>query len=200
MYLFAEADATTNDMFGETRNTEEESDSTNVTWLRKNGILCTGPAATINELLSVYNYIRDWNLIPGEELHASSVQHPDYENMRWLLHTRRVPKSDSVPDDAATPRVEDNTVEATNARENVNAPLPRCVGVGDKGSFVWACSECANALCRPNPVMPDLALMKLDVAWACPSEFQESFLGHAIVAWAGSTCNAPALPRARAPR
>ena len=145
-------------MFVEEGGAEEETETTNTTRLHKQGILCVGPAEKVDKLLSVYNYIRDWPLIPGDELHASSVQHPDHENMRWLLHTRRVPKSDPVPDDAATPHVEDNTAEATNARESVNAPLPRCAGVGDKGSFVWACKECASALCRPNPVMPYLAL------------------------------------------
>ena len=32
-------------------------------------------------------------LAPLEELHASSVQHPRFQTMRWLLHTRRVPIS-----------------------------------------------------------------------------------------------------------
>ncbi len=87
----------------------------------------------------MYNYIDAWGKIPIEELHASSVQHPDHESMRWLLHTRRVPK--------------------TEESEGADAALPRCAGVGTKDARVWACWTCLSSLCRRSgPVMPDLAL------------------------------------------
>ena len=35
-------------------------------------------AGSINSLLDVRKYIESWPLIPAEELHASSVQHPSY--------------------------------------------------------------------------------------------------------------------------
>ena len=50
-----------------------------------------GPAERIHELLDVERYIPVVPLAPLEELHASSVQHPLFSDMRWLLHTRRVP-------------------------------------------------------------------------------------------------------------
>ena len=49
----------------------------------------------IHQLLDVSKYIEAWPLIPIEELHASSVQHPTYPQYRWLLNTRRVPAKES---------------------------------------------------------------------------------------------------------
>ena len=48
-------------------------------------------AHKINELLDVNKYIEAWPLIPKEELHASSVQHPSLPEYKWLRNTRRVP-------------------------------------------------------------------------------------------------------------
>ena len=48
----------------------------------------------VQQLLKVKRYADRWPLIPVEELHASSVQHPAHPEdpeWRWLLHTRRVP-------------------------------------------------------------------------------------------------------------
>ena len=47
-------------------------------------------AHAINKLLDVNLYIEAWPLIPTEELHASSVQHPRCPKYRWLLNTRRL--------------------------------------------------------------------------------------------------------------
>lgn len=47
-------------------------------------------AAGIDKILSVYRYASRWPLIPSTELHASSIIHPLYPHMRWLLHTRVV--------------------------------------------------------------------------------------------------------------
>ena len=44
-------------------------------------------AHAINELLDVRKYIEAWPLIPTDELHASSVQHPSFPQYRWLLQS-----------------------------------------------------------------------------------------------------------------
>jgi hypothetical protein len=85
-------------------------------------------AHRINKLLDVQKYIEAWPLIPREELHASSVQHPNYPEMRWLLNTRRVP------------------VVATQ-HDTCEPGLPRCAGVGNKEEAVWLCKGCMRALC-----------------------------------------------------
>ena len=59
----------------------------------ENGICYFGPAEKIHELLDVNLYVPVVPLAPLEELHASSVQHPRFQTMRWLLNTRRVPVS-----------------------------------------------------------------------------------------------------------
>ena len=79
-------------------------------------------------------YIQAWPLIPVEELHASSVQHPRYSQYRWLLHTRRVPVERDLPSAAAT-----------------DHNLPKCVGVGIAGRPSWLCRGCMTAFCRPEP-------------------------------------------------
>jgi hypothetical protein len=50
-----------------------------------------GDVDQINALLSVDRYRDAFPQIPLEELHASSVQHPQHPEYRWLLHSRRVP-------------------------------------------------------------------------------------------------------------
>ena len=97
-------------------------------------------AHTIDSLLDVRKYMESWPLIPAEELHASSVQHPSYPHFRWLLHTRRV----------HTQTVEQ--APSTGARE------PPCAGIGIKDKPVWMCKGCITALCRPEPIMPYKAL------------------------------------------
>ena len=97
-------------------------------------------ANSINSLLDVRKYIESWPLIPAEELHASSVQHPSYPHFRWLLHTRRVRTHTA---EQASP---------TDARE------PPCAGIGIKEEPVWMCRSCMQCLCRPEPIMPGFAL------------------------------------------
>ena len=46
-------------------------------------------------------------LAPLQELHASSVQHPRFETMRWLLNTRRVPVSGAADAVKAAERIDD---------------------------------------------------------------------------------------------
>jgi len=102
-------------------------------------------ARAIHELLDVNKYIEAWPLIPREELHASSVQHPSHPEYRWLLNTRRVPMQ--------------KPAEATAATAATTEPqLPRCAGIGVSGEPVWLCKSCTTALCRPEPLMPYFAL------------------------------------------
>jgi len=99
-------------------------------------------AHAIHELLDVNKYIEAWPQIPREELHASSVQHPDHPEYRWLLNTRRVPVQ--MPAEAAAATTE--------------FQLPKCAGVGSVDEPVWLCKSCTTALCRPDPLMPFFAL------------------------------------------
>ena len=101
------------------------------------GVFCFGPKVNIHAILGVQRYVDRWPLIPAEELHASSVQHPDDPAMRWLLHSRRV----------------DCTPPFPGPNE-----LPRCAGVGVKEKACWCCRTCVDKLCQESPVMPPLAL------------------------------------------
>ena len=95
----------------------------------------------IHELLDVNKYSEAWPLIPKEELHASSVQHPSHPEYRWLLNTRRIP-------------VEPSSASSSAAAQE----MPKCAGVAIKDRPVWLCKSCTTALCRPEPVMPFFAL------------------------------------------
>jgi len=149
MYLFTAADGTTtktnvfygSNAFGGVHiDEEDEANSPKQRLLTKRGKLCAGPAEKVDKILSVYNYIKDWPKIPAEELHASSIEHPEHRHMRWLLHTRRIPKTEACVEDG------------------MGRTLPRCAGSGIQDQTVWACWDCAASLCRDDPIMPDLAL------------------------------------------
>ena len=105
-----------------------------------------GPAEKIHALLDVDLYVPVVPLAPLEELHASSVQHPRFEHMRWLLNTRRVPVLESTAAGART------------AGEAAEPDKPACAGIGDTEKAAWLCHECASHLCRPRPRMPPQAL------------------------------------------
>ena len=86
-------------------------------------------------------YHERWERIPMEELEASSVQHPLHSEMRWLLHTRRVPLREQ---------------EATDqTKQDFRQP---CAGIGDLTKDSWLCKDCVLALCVKKPKMPPLAL------------------------------------------
>ncbi len=79
------------------------------------------------------SYVSVVPLAPLEELQASSVQHPRFPAMRWLLHRRRVP----VLSFAVTATVTESPGGATNdvmaeaaggAVEDTKLP---CAGIGD---------------------------------------------------------------------
>ena len=121
-----------------------------------------GPAERIHELLDVERYIPVVPLAPLEELHASSVQHPRFSHMRWLLHTRRVPVVAAAAEDDADTKsaAEHEASEQAGARLNSAAEhaKPRCAGVGDLDKTAWLCHECAAHLCCASPTMPPRAL------------------------------------------
>ena len=76
----------------ETSSSSEEEEERRCRSVRiVNGIAYIKKPEKIQELLNVERYAERWPLIPKEELHASSVQHPDNPAWRWLLHSRRVP-------------------------------------------------------------------------------------------------------------
>ena len=129
---------------------DEEVDGSDKAPVRKDGVLlvdvdgvfCVGAKEKVHLFLDVQRYIKDWPRIPEEELHASSVQHPDEPSMRWLLHTRRI-----------------QCVSADEAAQVRNLEkLPRCAGIGDRNASVWCCKTCVEHLCVENPSMPPLAL------------------------------------------
>ena len=93
----------------------------------------------VQEFLNVERYIERWPLIPPEELHASSIQHPDHPSWRWLLHTRRVPV---LASSGAAQR-------AAGAETR-----PPCAGIGDPSMPIWSCAECLGDLCGQHPRLP----------------------------------------------
>ena len=110
----------------------------------KNGILYFGPPEVIDSFLSVNKYIEKWPLIPVAELHASSVQHPEHPEWRWLLHTRRVPV-------LAVSQQEELAVSQQET-------LPKSAGIGDPDSTVLLRRWCAKNLCHRKPTLPQRAL------------------------------------------
>ena len=114
----------------------------------ENGFCYFGPADKIHALLNVENYQHVVPLAPLEELHGSSVQHPRFPYMRWLMHTRRVPV---LPPESVPVRAESSEVVAEEVR-------PPCAGVGNAEEPCWLCHHCASHLCSPEPRMPPQAL------------------------------------------
>ena len=89
--------------------------------------------AKVAALLAVERYIERWPLIPPQELHASSVEHPQERSWRWLLHTRRVPMDGG-----------EGTAEPSTGR-------PGCAGIGDPELACWVCYECLTDLAGQRP-------------------------------------------------
>ena len=88
----------------------------------------------VHLFLDVERYSKRWPLIPAEELHASSVQHPGHPDWRWLLHSRRVPVIAGARDPADT--------------------RPPCAGTGDEHGVVLTCWECLVDVGAKKPKMP----------------------------------------------
>jgi len=100
----------------------------------------------VQQLLNVERYAERWPLIPVQELHASSVRHPNEKGWRWLLHSRRVPLTQEAEPTGGVLQPADM------------AEAPMSAGVGDPEGFVWACWDCTSSLCRKKPEMPLNAL------------------------------------------
>ena len=98
-------------------------------------------AERVNKLLCVRRYAKRWPLIPKEELYASSVAHPMFPNMKWLVHSRAVPLRSKTFGDKGTDTTE-----------------PGSAGVGDPRKTSYLRQLCASKLCRKHPSMPGPAL------------------------------------------
>ena len=115
----------------------------------EDGFCYFGPVDQIDAILNVAHYRHVVPLAPLEELHASSVQHPTFPHMRWLMNTRRVPV---LPPES----VDEHPMSATDSAEG---PRPACAGVGDAEAPCWLCHHCAAHLCQPRPRRPPQALV-----------------------------------------
>ena len=92
--LLAEGDSNSDASAGTDDSQKEKTPTGGWALLRDDAGYYVRSAAAIDALLDVRKYIRAWPLIPPEELHASSIQHPAHPDYRWLLNTRRVPTRD----------------------------------------------------------------------------------------------------------
>ncbi len=129
----------------------------------EDGFCYFGPVDQVDDILNVNHYRHVVPLAPLEELHASSVQHPRFPQMRWLMHTRRVPV---LPPES----VEGHTVSAAPVSANVGGAAvsmdasasehdrPECAGIGDAEVPCWVCHHCASHLCQAKPKLPPQAL------------------------------------------
>ena len=151
----------------------KDDDEPTGTILLKDGVLCFGPRAQIDALLSVHAYAESWPKIPAEELHASSVQHPADPQMRWLLHTRRVPKEQAQAAGGTDMPVRENG----EAREERETPLPPSAGVGLVNRTAWVCASCAQGLCSRTPHMPKMALANWMWLGRVAPEYRDISLG-----------------------
>eukprot|EP00812_Abedinium_dasypus_P007843 NODE_1_length_8589_cov_4.556480.p1 GENE.NODE_1_length_8589_cov_4.556480~~NODE_1_length_8589_cov_4.556480.p1 ORF type:complete len:2586 (+),score=446.46 NODE_1_length_8589_cov_4.556480:571-8328(+) len=97
----------------------------------------------VHELLNVDRYAERWPLIPLAELHASSVQHPEHPDWRWLLHVRRV----------STMPAQQHFSPSSGAPQDADT-RPPCAGVGDPDSLVWVCWECLADIGGKKPKLP----------------------------------------------
>ena len=100
--------------------------------VKRDGVYYIQSPAKVQDFMNVQRYKERWPLIPAEHLHASSVQHPQHPEWRWLLHTRRVPV------------LEDTDVSQLGATAAVGpvesaVEMPPCAGTGDPTGLVWAC-------------------------------------------------------------
>jgi hypothetical protein len=105
------------------------------------GVYYFGDPKLSHAHLAVEKYCEQYPLIPPEALHASSVQHPDVPEYRWLLHTRRVP-------------VLGHAEDATGA----DAQTHKCADIGDKDASAFICERCSQNLCKAKPTIPKRAL------------------------------------------
>ena len=109
----------------------------------------------MNDLLSVQAYAALQPHIPVSELFASSICHPDDGNMHWLLHSKRVPRTETRDEKAQF-----------------------CAGIGLKDKPAWSCLSCIRHLCLVSgPQMPPLCLANLNWLGREHPSFQTLSLG-----------------------
>ena len=113
-------------------NTTAATQKRPVVW--SDGVAYLQNPKRVQELRSVERYHERWPLIPREELHASSIQHPDNPSWRWLLHSRRVP----VLPNSGAPQP---PAEAQHSSALQPSDRPPCAGIGDASMPVWSCRE-----------------------------------------------------------
>ena len=127
--------------------------------LKRHGEYYIQSPEQVHKFLDVNRYAQRWPLIPAQELHASSIQHPDHPEWRWLLHTRRVPVLAAKPSSATAQQaasgsgVSQLAASTSGAAQPADA-LPACAGVGDPDAYVWVCWDCLSDLCAKKPKMP----------------------------------------------
>ena len=118
-----------------------EQDTRQQFLLKHGGVHYLQSPEAAHAFLCVERYATRWPLIPADELHASSVQHPLHPEWRWLLHVKRVPvkpDADGRPCGAAQPADE----------------RPRCAGIGDENGIVWTCWDCLVDIAARKPKLP----------------------------------------------
>ena len=109
--------------------------------VKQHGVYYIQSPEQMQAFMNVERYMERWPLIPPEHLHASSVQHPQHPEWRWLLHTRRVPLVENA--DVTQLGVQDSTGDR-----------PPCAGIGDPTGIVWACWDCLQDVCSKRPMIP----------------------------------------------
>ena len=110
--------------------------------IKHKGICYIQSPDKVHKLLDVERYVRLWPQIPLKELHASSVEHPEHPEWRWLLHTRRVPL------------LSESRQGHVSLVNNAPQGRPSCAGVGDPDGVVWVCWDCLLSLAQKKPHMP----------------------------------------------
>ena len=120
--------------------------------VKRDGVYYIQSPEKVQEFMNIERYSERWPLIPSAHLHASSVQHPQHPEWRWLLHTRRVP----VLQDADASQL---GVPVTGGPDPPAEHLPPSAGIGDPTAIVWACWPCLIDLCSKRPLIPLNALV-----------------------------------------
>jgi len=113
-------------------------------FLASGDAVCFADSDCINEFLATHKYIELMPSIPPEELYASSVVHPRFPHMTWLLHSRRVPMQSHNRVTVSVPREQSGDNNAAQPEKTY-----RCAGVGDLDEISWICWNCATSLCTP---------------------------------------------------
>ena len=144
------------------------------------GFCYFGPADKIHAFLDVNLYVPVVPLAPLEELHASTVQHPRFQTMRWLLNTQRVPVSPAadVANTSASTRGSPECIPADATGVATEHAKPACAGIGDPDKPVWICHHCASHLCSLQPRMPPQALANWNWGGRQHPKFQNLSMAH----------------------